>query len=82
MSPEFVNCSPQKTTTNVLMFALPPHVPPRPFIDRLRERGVQPNYPSKPTIRAVTHRMVEAVDIDLALGRIRSVVQEFPAVQS
>lgn len=74
-----VSCSPDKTLTNIVMFGLSSHVPPRPFIDRLRERGVKLNYPSRPTIRAVTHRMVEAEDIDLALDRIRDVVQEFPA---
>ena len=74
-----VSCSPEKTLSNIGMFGLPSHIPPRAFIDRLREKGVKLNYPSRPRVRAVTHRMVEAEDIDRALDRIQSVVQEFRA---
>ncbi len=42
-------------------------------------RPVKLNYPEGHRVRAVTHRMVEAEDIDLALDRILGVVQEFPA---
>ncbi|MFW6149967.1 MAG: low-specificity L-threonine aldolase [Chloroflexota bacterium] len=72
-----VNCSPESTLTNIVMFSLPLHMPPRAFIDRLRDRGVKLNYPVGPRIRAVTHRMVQADDIDWAIGRMRDVVQEF-----
>lgn len=71
-----VNCSPEKTVSNIVMFSLPAHVPPRAFIDRLRERGVKLNYPVGPRVRAVTHRMVGPEDIDWALDRIQDVVQE------
>lgn len=72
-----INCSPENTVTNIVMFSPPSHVPPRAFIDRLRDRGMKLNYPVGPRIRAVTHRMVQAEDIDWAAGRLRDVVQEF-----
>ncbi len=73
-----VNCSPEKTLSNIVMFSLPSHVPPHAFIDHLREKDVKLNYPEGPRLRAVTHRMVEAEDIDRALDRMQDVVQEFP----
>ncbi len=72
-----IDCSPGKTVTNIVMFSLLSNVPPRPFVDRLRESGVKLNYPSGSRIRAVTHRMVEAEDVDRALATIHSVMQEF-----
>ncbi len=71
-------CVPDKTTTNIVMFALPPHVPAAPFIDRLFTVGVRLNHPEGPRVRAVTHRMVSADDVDWALERIESVLLEFP----
>ncbi len=72
-----VSCSPSKPPTNIVMFALPAHVPVGAFIDRLFERGVRLNYPEGPRIRAVTHRMVSAEDVDWALGQMREVASEF-----
>lgn len=72
-----VSCSPEKTVTNIVMFGLPPHVPAGEFIDRLYERGVKLNHPEGPRVRAVTHRMVEAEDVDWALERMGEVVREF-----
>ena len=74
-----VNCSPEKTLSNIVMFYLPSHIAPRAFIDRLRAEGVKLNYPEGPRVRAVTHRTVEAEDVDWALGRMQDVVREFPA---
>ena len=74
-----IECAPEKTVTNIVMFSLPSHLPARDFIDRLRETGVKLNYPAGRRVRAVTHRMVEAGDIDQALDRIASVLQEFTA---
>ncbi len=74
-----IECSPEKTVTNIVMFGLPSHVPARDFIDRLRESGVKLNYPIGSRVRAVTHRMVEDADIDRMLDEIRNVLQEFPA---
>ncbi len=74
-----VDCSPGKTVSNIVMFSLPSNVPPRAFVDHLRESGVKLNYPSGTRIRAVTHRMVEAVDVDWALDRMHTVLQEFLA---
>ena len=72
-----VTCSPEKTVTNIVMFGLPSHVPPHVFIDRLREMGVKLNYPEGPRVRAVTHRMVEAEDVDRALDATREVMRGF-----
>ena len=69
-----VACSPEKTVTNIVMFSLPPHVPPDVFIDHLQQQGVKLGI-SGDLVRAVTHRMVEAQDIDWALDRIQSVVR-------
>jgi threonine aldolase len=74
-----ITCSPEQTQTNIVMFGIPADVPARPFVDRLRERGVKVNYPSRPRIRAVTHRMVAAEDVDRALGIIEDVTKDFTA---
>ncbi len=73
-----IACAPDETTTNIVMFGLPPHVPAAPFVDRLFKVGVRLNYPEGPRVRAVTHRMVSAEDIDWALDRIQSILLEFP----
>jgi threonine aldolase len=72
-----VACSPEKTVTNIVMFALPPHVPPGAFVDRLREKGVKLAHREGPRFRAVTHRMVEPEDVDRALEYMRNVVEEY-----
>ena len=70
------DCPPEKVPTNLVYFGLPSDVPGRVFADRLRERGVKLNSVGEARIRAVTHRMVEAEDIDRTLDMIRDVVQE------
>ena len=74
-----ITCTPEQTQTNIVMFGLPEHIPARAFIDRLREQGVMMNYPSRPRIRAVTHRMIEAGDVDRVLEIVRNVVSGFEA---
>jgi len=74
-----LNCSSEKTVTNIVMFQLPATVSPRNFIDRLRERGVRLNYPAGARIRAVTHRMISAQDVDQVLAHIRAVMHELDA---
>lgn len=71
-----VSCSPEVPSTNIVMFSLPPHTPVAAFIDRLHGMGVRLNYPEGPKIRAVTHRMIEAEDVDWALERMQHVVRE------
>lgn len=71
-----VSCSPETPPTNIVMFSLPPRTPTTTFIDRLYERGVKLNYPEGPRIRAVTHRMIEAEDVDWALQRMEDVARE------
>ena len=69
-----MTCSLEKTVTNIVMFGLPAHVPADAFIDGTRERGVRMAHREGPKFRAVTHRMVEAEDVDRALDAIREVV--------
>ncbi len=71
-----ISCSPEKTVTNIVMFRLSADIPPRDFIDRLRQRGVRLNYPVGPRVRAVTHRMISAEDVDRALELIGEVAQQ------
>jgi len=70
------DCAPERIRTNLVYFGLPSDVPARPFADRLRERGVKLNSVGEAKVRAVTHRMVEAEDIDRALEAIEEVVKE------
>ena len=72
-----VTCSPEKTVTNIVMFGLPPRVPADAFVDGMLERGVKMSHREGPRFRAVTHRMVEAEDVDRALDAIREVVTAF-----
>ncbi|MBN1151601.1 MAG: threonine aldolase, partial [Dehalococcoidia bacterium] len=72
-----VSCSPEKTVTNIVMFDLPPHIPTNEFIQRLQVRGVKLGAMEGPRVRAVTHRTIDAEDVDWALGTIRKVMQGF-----
>ncbi len=72
-----IACSIEATVSNIVMFSLPPHVPSREFVDRLREHGVKLNHTSRKAIRAVTHRMIDAGDVDFATDCVRSVLNEF-----
>ena len=73
-----VDCSPERTVTNIVMFSPPPHVPPHAFIERAREEGVKLGM-SGSKVRAVTHRMIESEDVDRALDAIRRTLKEFRA---
>jgi threonine aldolase len=72
-----IACSPEKTATNIVMFDLPTHVPPAGFVDRLYQKGVKVASLEGQRIRAVTHRMISADDVDWALGHMREVVKGF-----
>jgi threonine aldolase len=71
------SCLPQVPPTNIVMFGLPAHVPADTFIDHLYERGVKLNHREGPRVRAVTHRMVSAEDVDWAIELMREVAGEF-----
>ena len=73
------DCSADSVQTNLVYFGLPLDVPARSFAERLRERGVKLNSLGESRVRAVTHRMVEAEDIDRTLDAIRDVVEEMRA---
>ncbi|MFC2009032.1 low-specificity L-threonine aldolase [Chloroflexota bacterium] len=70
------DCPPDSVMSNLVYFGLPADVPARPFADRLRDRGVKLNSIGEARVRAVTHRMIEAEDIDHTLDMIREVVEE------
>lgn len=72
-----VECSPEKTVSNIVMFSLPSGLSSREFVDRLREHGVKLNHTSRKAIRAVTHRMISSADVDYAIDCVRSVLRQF-----
>ncbi|MBN1857110.1 MAG: low-specificity L-threonine aldolase [Dehalococcoidia bacterium] len=72
-----IECSVEKTVSNLVMFGLSSHVPTDAFIDGLRERGVKMAHREGPRFRAVTHRMVEAEDVDRVLEEIQKIVSKF-----
>ena len=66
--------SPEKVPTNIVNFEFPPEV--SDFVIKIGERGVKFLSRSGRSVRAVTNRMVDAGDIEEALGRINRLVKE------
>ncbi|HEY82572.1 MAG TPA: low-specificity L-threonine aldolase [Dehalococcoidia bacterium] len=64
----------EKVQTNIVNFEFPPGV--ADFVPRAGARGVRMLSRGGRSVRAVTHRMVSAADIDEALKRIRELVRE------
>lgn len=60
--------------TNIVMFEPPPDIEAAAFIRLMHEHGVLFTYPGGRRVRAVTHRMIKAVDIDEALALIQRVI--------
>ncbi len=71
-----ITAQPEKVQTNIVMFEPPASVPAPDFIQQMAARGVRFTYPGGRRVRAVTHRMVGAEDIDEALDRVEAVVGE------
>ncbi len=71
-----ITAQPEKVQTNIVMFEPPASVPAPDFIQLMAARGVRFTYPGGRRVRAVTHRMVGAEDIDEALDRVEVVVGE------
>jgi threonine aldolase len=62
--------------TNIVMFEPPPGLEATAFIQLMHENGVLFTYPGGRRVRAVTHRMISAADIDDALACIERVISK------
>ena len=71
-----VTIQPEKGQTNIVIFESPATIPGAEFVQRLDAQGVRLLHRSGQRVRAVTHRMVGAADIDEALSRIKLLVKE------
>ena len=66
--------NPEKVQTNIVNFDFPLATPD--FKSQAEAQGVKFLYRGERTVRAVTHRMVSAADIDEALERLEKLVKE------
>ena len=64
----------ERVQTNIVNFEFPPNI--ADFVPRAAARGVKFNSRGGRRVRAVTHRMVSAGDIDEALVRLEKLVKE------
>ena len=71
-----VTIQPREVQTNIVIFESPATIPGAEFVQRLDAQGVRLLHRSGRRVRAVTHRMVGAADIDEALSRIKLLVKE------
>ncbi|MBE9513794.1 MAG: low-specificity L-threonine aldolase [Dehalococcoidia bacterium] len=74
-----ITVNPDRVRTNIVIFDLPASISTSEFIQRLGRQGVKVGSRGGQRVRAVTHRMVEAGDIQEALKRIELVVREMEA---
>ena len=74
-----ITVHPDRVQTNIVMLELPAGISTSDFIQRLGRQGVKVGSPGGQRVRAVTHRMVEAGDVDEALKHIELVVREIQA---
>jgi len=71
-----ISICPEKVQTNIVIFDSPPTISGTEFIQRMDAQGVRFTNRGERRVRAVTHRMVSAADIDEALERIDRLVRE------
>jgi len=71
-----VTIQPREVQTNIVIFESPATIPGAEFVQRLDAQGVRLLPRGRRRVRAVTHRMVGAADIDEALSRIKLLVKE------
>lgn len=71
-----ISIRPEKVQTNIVNFESPPTMTGPEFIQRMTAQGVRVVNRGGRMVRAVTHRMVSAADIDEALERIDSAVNQ------
>lgn len=63
-----------RVKTNIVVFEPPSSISALDFIQQMNERGVKFTYLGESKVRAVTHRMVNSLDIDEVLHRIENFV--------
>jgi threonine aldolase len=68
----------EKVSSNIVIFDLTQSFPVAEFITKLDSHGVKVVRFGNHRLRAVTHRMVSADDIDYALSQIEQVCRELP----
>jgi threonine aldolase len=66
---------PAHVQTNIVMFEIPPAIPPDEFLRRMESCGIKVGHRTASQFRAVTHRMVCADDIDEALSKIELAIR-------
>jgi len=71
-----VTIYPEKVQSNIVVFESPAIIPGSEFVQRVGTQGVRLLHRGGRRVRAVTHRMVGAADIDEALSRIELLVKE------
>jgi len=71
-----IGIDPEKVPTNIILFEAPDFLPTPEFIHRLEQHEVKMLHRSGRWVRAVTHRLVSAADIDEALNRIELIVKD------
>jgi threonine aldolase len=69
-----MDVEPGKVQTNIVMFEPPSFLEAPEFIARMAGQGVKFTCPGGRRVRAVTHRLVSAADIDEVLQRIRQLM--------
>ena len=67
---------PQSVKTNIVIFESPATMVEAEFVREMMSRGVKLGNRGGRMVRAVTHRMISAADIDEALKRINQLVRE------
>ena len=72
---------PEKIQSNIVMFEISPTISGLEFVKRMDEQGVKMLYRGGQRVRTVTHRMVDATDIDEVLNCIELTVREFSSGQ-
>jgi len=71
-----ISVRPEKIPSNIVLFESPTTMPGTEFIQRMDAQGVKLLHRGERMVRAVTHRMVGASDIDEALNHIELLVKE------
>jgi len=71
-----ISIYPEKVQTNIVVFESPSTIPDTEFIQQTDAQGVKLGSRGGRRVRAVTHRMVSATEIDEALERIDQVVRQ------
>jgi len=71
-----ITINPEKCQTNIVIFESPAAIPGHEFVQQADVQGVKLLHRGGRKVRAVTHRMVEAADVDEALHRVELVAKE------